>query len=199
MRKPQYKKEIPYQTFNGVDYFQYEGRYFTRHTKVMHRVVWEYYNGPIPKGYHIHHKDANLSNNDISNLELMEAFAHLSMEAKKRHAENPTWSKEFTAKGIEKAKEWHRSPEGRQWHKEHGVEAFAKRKPVTLNCNHCKNDFQTKMLGDVKFCSNNCKSANRKASGIDNVKRICVVCQVEFECNKYNHQVKCKRGCKKPV
>jgi hypothetical protein len=190
------KREVPIQIFNGRTYYQYEGRYFTSHTRKMHRDVWAFYNGEIPKGHHIHHIDGDVTNNDISNLKLMEASAHLSMELKKRHKQNPEWSKHFHTKGIEMAKEWHKSPEGKQWHIQNGVNAYAKRNPVSMVCQQCHKEYQTTKLANNKFCSNNCKSAFRKASGIDDVKRICVVCSTEFTCNKYHPQTKCKRGCK---
>jgi hypothetical protein len=190
------KKLVPIQIFNGRIYYQYDGRYFTSHTRKMHRDVWSFYNGEIPKGHHIHHIDGDVTNNDISNLQLMEASAHLSMEAKKRHKENPEWSKQFHAKGIEMAKEWHKSAEGREWHKQHGVDAFQKRQPISMICQFCNKPYETKKYADSKFCSNNCKSANRKASGVDDIKRNCVVCNTEFTCNKYAPQSKCKRGCK---
>jgi hypothetical protein len=191
------KREVPIQIFNGRTYYQYEGRYFTSHTRKMHRDVWAFYNGEIPKGHHIHHIDGDVTNNDISNLQLMEASAHLRMEGIKRHKENPAWSKQFHAKGIEMAKEWHKSPEGREWHKQHGIEAYAKRTPVLMVCQRCHKEYETTKMSNSKFCSNNCKCAFRKASGIDDVKRNCVVCQTEFTCNKYHPQTKCKRGCKK--
>ena len=191
------KREVPIQIFNGRTYYQYEGRYFTSHIRKMHRDVWSFYNGEIPKGHHIHHIDGDVTNNDISNLELMEASAHLRMEGIKRHKENPEWSKQFHAKGIEMAKEWHKSTEGREWHKQHGVEAYAKRTPVLMVCQKCHKEYETTKMANSKFCSNNCKSASRKASGVDDVKRICVVCSTEFTANKYNTQTKCKRGCKK--
>jgi hypothetical protein len=190
------KREVAIQIFNGRTYYQYEGRYFTSHTKKMHRDVWSFYNGEIPKGHHIHHIDGDVTNNDISNLQLMEASAHLRMEGIKRHKENPEWSKQFHAKGIEMAKEWHKSPEGREWHKQHGVEAYAKRTPVSMVCQKCHKEYETTKMANSKFCSNNCKCAFRKASGVDNVKRNCVVCKTEFTCNKYHPQAKCKRGCK---
>ena len=191
------KREVPIQIFNGRTYYQYEGRYFTSHIRKMHRDVWSFYNGEIPKGHHIHHIDGDVTNNDISNLELMEASAHLRMEGIKRHKENPEWSKQFHAKGIEMAKAWHKSTEGREWHKQHGVEAYAKRTPVLMVCQKCHKEYETTKMANSKFCSNNCKSASRKASGVDDVKRICVVCSTEFTANKYNTQTKCKRGCKK--
>ena len=38
--------------------------------KFIHRLVWEEFNGVIPKGLQINHKDGNKSNNHIDNLEL---------------------------------------------------------------------------------------------------------------------------------
>lgn len=190
------KKTFPSQTFNGKTYYQYEGRYFTRHDKKMHRDVWEFYNGEIPKGHHIHHIDGDVTNNDISNLQLMEAKEHLKMEGKKRAITNPQWFVDFQAKGILKAKEWHKSEEGREWHSKNGIISFVKRQPKIMNCSLCGKQYETTKYANAKFCSNNCKSAHRRLTGIDNVKRNCVVCGVEFECNKYTHQRKCKRGCK---
>ena len=36
-----------------------------------HRVVYEAFNGPIPKGMEIHHIDGNPKNNHISNLQML--------------------------------------------------------------------------------------------------------------------------------
>jgi hypothetical protein len=43
---------------------------------LLHRYVWEKYNGEIPEGYVIHHKDRNKRNYDISNLELKKVSDH---------------------------------------------------------------------------------------------------------------------------
>lgn len=37
----------------------------------VHRVIWEYHNGPIPDGLEIDHKDTNRDNNKIDNLRLV--------------------------------------------------------------------------------------------------------------------------------
>lgn len=47
------------------------------------RVVWRQYYGPIPKGYHIHHKDFNPGNDAIDNLECLSPGEHRS-----RHPQN---------------------------------------------------------------------------------------------------------------
>ena len=40
----------------------------TKPIKRLHIYIWEYYNGLVPEGCHIHHKDFNKFNNDISNF-----------------------------------------------------------------------------------------------------------------------------------
>ena len=41
-----------------------------------HRVVWKRAHGPIPKGYDVHHKDEDKTNNDLTNLELLPKTEH---------------------------------------------------------------------------------------------------------------------------
>lgn len=62
--------------------------------KFLHRLVWEKYNGEIPKGYQIHHIDENKLNNDISNLSLISPQEHT-----KHHMtgeKNPNYGKELS-------------------------------------------------------------------------------------------------------
>jgi len=41
----------------------------TKKRFLVHRLVWEAFNGPIPKGLTINHLDGNRENNHLSNLE----------------------------------------------------------------------------------------------------------------------------------
>lgn len=45
-------------------------------TKTIHRIVWEYHNGPIPEGFAIHHIDGNKKNASIQNLSLIDLREH---------------------------------------------------------------------------------------------------------------------------
>lgn len=58
---------------------RYRGRYCYEH-----HLVWEKETGlPVPDGCIVHHKDGNKFNNDIRNLQLMDAKSHVAMHAKK--------------------------------------------------------------------------------------------------------------------
>lgn len=39
--------------------------------RTVHRLVWEAFNGPIPEGLQINHRDENKSNNSLRNLEVV--------------------------------------------------------------------------------------------------------------------------------
>ncbi len=150
---------IPVQVFNGKEYRLYPNeRYFSRGRKRMHTEVWKFHNGEIPKGYHIHHVDGNAHNNDIANLNLINETLHLRYEGKKRFKENPDFAKEFHAKGIEKAKEWHKSEEGLQWHREHGKKTWINKQLFDAECTVCGKQYKTPFPTRSKYCHQNCKA-----------------------------------------
>ncbi|MCE8612732.1 HNH endonuclease [Bacteroides fragilis] len=186
------------QVFNGKEYKLYAGeRYFSRGTKRLHREVWKFYNGQIPKGYHVHHKDENTWNNDISNLELVEMHAHLRHHAEEQSRDNEllAWRRENIAKASKFAVGWHKSEEGRKWHSKKAKEQFANAKPETFICEWCGKEFSAISNGNNKFCSNKCKTAYRYHSGTDNEKRKCKWCGNEFVANKYSKTEFCCRRC----
>lgn len=154
--------------------------------KRMHVYVWEYYNGSVPIGYHIHHIDEDKSNNDISNLELRLKSEHLSFHAKeKAKNEYDKLIQNLKEKARPKASEWHRSKDGREWHKKHYEDTKDKlhifQKYI---CEQCGKEFTSTRVGS-RFCSNNCKSAWRRQSGRDDVTKVCLDCGGEYIANKY--------------
>jgi hypothetical protein len=101
--------------------------------KRMHVVVWEFYNGKIPNGFHIHHRDGNKSNNEIFNLELISAREHISAHMSKERRDK---AREWAEKIRPLTKKWHASKDGHEWHKKHGIEGWKTRKPVEKICDH---------------------------------------------------------------
>lgn len=56
-----------------------------KHTRRIHRLVYEAFVGKIPVGYHVHHKDGNMQNNNVDNLIAMTGKEHHAIHA----IENP--------------------------------------------------------------------------------------------------------------
>ena len=73
-------------TFKGRRYFKAEGRPYFYHTfaiedgktrkTLLHRDIYKYIIGNIPKGHEIHHKDFDPCNNDSSNLVALSSEEH---------------------------------------------------------------------------------------------------------------------------
>ena len=63
-------------------YYHITSRKEGNNKKALHRVIFEDFYGPIPEGYHVHHKDGNSQNNCILNLKLMKSSEHLSLHSK---------------------------------------------------------------------------------------------------------------------
>ena len=188
----QYIEKTKYAYFNGYKFTKDEKTGYYLSSTIngkryrLHRYVWEYYNGEIPKGYHVHHKDHNKNNNELNNLELLTESEH-----KKRHAEEmPEELKQKYRDNLKykvrpKASEWHKSKEGREWHKKQYDISLGMLKPKKFICEYCGKEYETLDKGINKFCSSKCKSANRRKSGIDDIERICIKCNKIFRTNKY--------------
>lgn len=196
MRKPKH----PIQEFNGVRFYRKPHGYYKSDNSAgnlyMHRHVWEFYNGPIPAGYHVHHKDHDRSNNTIDNLELLHKSEHATMHGKHRAAENPEQTAAHMDAIRPKAAEWHKSDEGRKWHVEHGKRTWENQRPEQHKCTHCGCEYDGYTARRKRgFCSAKCQSAARRASGVDNEQRSCAHCGGSFDVNKYAKTRYCCISC----
>lgn len=120
-----------------------------------HQWIWFNHHGKQPKGYHLHHKNGDKSDNRIDNLELISASRHSSIhmqcpERKKFAAENCNRIRPLT-------KKWHASVEGRKWHIAHGILCWKDKKLIEICCLMCNKSVQTKTYHQ-KFCHQNCKA-----------------------------------------
>lgn len=132
-------------------------------TKRLHRYLWEKQNGEIPDGYHIHHKDDNYLNNDLSNLELVSPKQHND-----RHYEKllPMWRKNID-KAREKAIEWHKSEGAKEFHKRIARLSWVNKKLYTKDCDVCGKEYKTPFPERSKYCHDNCKAtALRRKRGV---------------------------------
>lgn len=139
--------------FNGIKYYKQASGYYQRAETAkrnrenierrLHRAIWKFYNGEIPKGYHIHHKDENKENNDIDNLELLSPSEHQKKHIKKSKIWWQTLEGKIANKrGVENAKQWHSSEIGKEWHSKHQKEYINKIRTVEI-CKECGRTFGT--------------------------------------------------------
>jgi len=163
--------------FNGVKYRRYPNstnpahrRYFARAGHRLHRDVWIFFKGPIPKGYQIHHIDGNTGNNDISNLECMPFKEHRAKHADEYSARGKSEKRLSHLASIrEKTKEWHRSDEGRAWHRQNAytsMRAEGAPKPYSKShytgiCEWCGSFFEAKSPKKT-MCSIQCVDRKSK-------------------------------------
>jgi predicted Zn-ribbon and HTH transcriptional regulator len=196
--------------FNGITYRRYpeskrrsDALYFTpngthraKGVGRLHEEIWKAANGPIPDGYHVHHVDHDALNNSLDNLACIPKREHIDHHAEERKTagryQTPEWLAHLDSARA-KASEWHGSPEGIEWHRENGRQAWVGREPVLAVCDQCGKTFDSLMPG--RFCSNKCKSAWRRDSGVDDVERQCVRCGQVFTVNKYSKKSHCSRSC----
>lgn len=177
------------QEFRGKRYYRC-GSYFRANGKLLHRDVWAFNNDwrGVPDGFDVHHKDRDTSNNSNANLEAMETSLHAAMHHK-GHRRVPVAA-------IAAAPAWHASEDGREWHKQHHQEhGAAMYRDGDFRCDWCGIEFRTRITMHNRFCSPNCKTKSRKASGVDNEERACVVCGERFVANRYSTKKTCSLRC----
>lgn len=178
-----------YRENTGIGYYlgnvPIEGRK-RKYPMRAHVYVWRKHYGDIPKGYEVHHIDEDPSNNDISNLMLLSRSTHGQLHG---HENAETYRNTMLTKVIPAAAEWHRSEDAREWHKEHyeDVTRAIWNKPVTCVCENCGKEYTTVHAKSAtsRFCSNKCKAAARRKSGVDNIEKICTKCGKTYIANKY--------------
>lgn len=168
--------------------------------KRLHVYVWEHYNGEVPKGYHIHHKDHDKNNNEIENLVLLSAHEHQTLHGNSWSEERREWArKNLLENAVPKSIAWHSSEDGKAWHSKHAKNVFENLPEKTYICDYCGKEYSTKKTrpkGSNGFCSNNCKSAYRRKAGLDNIVKICEKCGGTYEANKY-WKTKCCPSCRR--
>lgn len=121
----------------------------------LHRYKWERLVGPIPDGYEIHHKDGNTHNNALENLECVKGSEHRSAHAIINWSD-PGFRKKMqphVESLTELAKPWHKSDEGREWHRLH---ASKEKRSRTLTCMHCGREYEGRVKRSENFCGQTC-------------------------------------------
>jgi hypothetical protein len=155
--------------FNEIEFRKPKNeRYYKSHSKqgktyreYLHREIWKFYNGEIPKDCHIHHVDGNRENNSIENLKCTKKTKHLSEHSKQNWKNKEYRNKQITHldKIRPKTTEWHRSEEGRTWHSIHGQLVWDNMEKVEKICQNCGKTYFTYKSKEKqsKFCNSLCK------------------------------------------
>ena len=173
---------------------KHTGYYLNAKThKRLHVYVWEHFNGAVPSGCEIHHKDFDKRNNELENLQMLTSEEHRRLHGQSLTDEQREWRREnLVENAIQKAAEWHKSEAGAVWHKEHYEnmkdKLHVKRQFVCQNCGKSFESTQAKS----KFCCGACAAAARRKSGVDDVVKICERCGAEYVKNKYQKSHYCK-------
>lgn len=189
---------MKYQYFNGQKFGKYPGNTYWQHTSTterMHRYVWEFYNGQIPKGYDVHHKDHNVDNNDISNLELLSRAEHAKRHAEERSPEELESKRRNMDHARIYASQWHGSAQGHEWHKAQYEAMKDKLYQIkSFTCLVCGKEFQSKKY-EAKFCCPAHRAKYRRLLGLDCITKICPICGKEFKTNRFKPSLTCGRKC----
>lgn len=191
--------------WNGYRYRRYpeskhlsDARYFRRTynggSSFLHRDMWEHHHGPIPEGMEIHHVNGDTTDNRLENLQCLSSREH--------SAKHPVWGgrrdeqREHLERIRPKAAAWHSTAEGAELHKRLARKLREGWEPRQKKCEHCAGDFATRTVGHHdRFCSNACKSAWRRASGVDDEGRDCACCGAQFTANRFSKTRFCSRAC----
>lgn len=188
--------------YDGIRFYKTaQGYWCSGKSKRLHVYVWEQFHGKVPDGYDIHHEDGNKDNNDIHNLICVNREDHHKYHAMMMTDEQKQGRIDRLEKFARpKATEWHKSEEGRSWHKKHYDETMADKwdEKSELVCEVCGKKYVVPALVAYhsRFCSNNCRSAYRRRSGVDNIDIPCQICGKKFSTNKYARAKYCSNECR---
>lgn len=207
MTTPQYPDKVIYKgivfrrypnakQFSHRMYYRPHIGYCKKGVQHLHQEIWKDANGPIPKGYEIHHKDNNPLNNDITNLECKEKSKHLKEHGVSRRGVFTERHRNQLLDASKKAISWHKSEEGIKWHKLNAKQCWVGRKPSLVPCAKCGKEHESYYPKRTpQFCSTACSQAMRKELGKVSEERICIVCSKPFTTNKYRNRRTCNRAC----
>lgn len=171
--------------FDGLKWTLACGYYKRNIVVLLHRHVWEKHFGPIPKGYHIHHKDGNKLNNDISNLECLSASDH----------HKKTWDENYEKMCITTSRNfgnYKRSKAQRKKTSENSKKYWKYKQPTKLRCTICDEIYSTKQPELSKRCRK-CQKKDHYENARED--RFCRICNAKFNCYKYSKIQTCCRSC----
>ena len=139
--------------FAGYKFYKNKGKSFCC-TISLHRFIWTYFNGEIPEGYDIHHRDLNHDNNDIANLQLLTKTKHKQIHAVIKKERKPEKKSTFTCAVC--GREYEAVSRGNNTYCSENCKEIARRERETETkiCEICGKEFKTS--DKARFCSQKC-------------------------------------------
>lgn len=159
----------------------------------LHRQVYLDHHGPIPDGWHVHHQDHDPFNNAPDNLVVATNSEHLAHHMAGYVADDGQLAHLDRVRPL--ASEWHRSDDGRAWHREHGVRTWEGRPLVEHRCQLCGETFETR--GKINaYCSARCRNWAFEHDPKYMVDATCAECDGPFQWHKHKRVKRfCGRDC----
>ena len=153
----------------------------------LHRFIWIYFNGEIPEGYDVHHRDFNHDNNDIENLELVTKDEHKKIHLARKVDCRPAKKTKFIC--VVCGSEFEAVNRGNNSYC--SEECKKKSKLETRTCEICGNAFSAPIGSSQKFCSESCYHQYRRRSET----KKCPVCGKEFKIHPSRKKIYCSTKC----
>ena len=137
--------------------------------KGLHVAVWEKQNGQkVPDGHEVHHRNGDTFDFSDNNLECLPMSVHRRLPKRV----DVELRRTNLLKGLSAAAAWHKSSEGREWHRQVSAKHLKKARaavrigddrPVVANikCYWCGAEFEQRYL-KRKFCGISCVSKESK-------------------------------------
>lgn len=149
----------------------------------LHRDIWQFYNGDIPKGYHVHHENEDWNDNSPGNLICLTRSEHGLRHREKWRTEKHRALLDRLRK-LAVASPWHQTKEAAECRRKRGLSTWAKAKTRDYVCEECKKPFQSRALRKPRFCSRDCAYKNRQKRPDAREKRlidlVCPQCGIAF-------------------
>ena len=160
-------------SFLGKQYRLY-GRYYRAQkgepSQYLHRAIWESNYGPIPKGFHVHHKDGNPLNNAIENLEAIDGREHNREHGLTAPHLRSHERRELLNRIRPQSHAWLKDPNSRK-HLSEKIKEVWRNKPVReCTCGLCGEKFMSTATRAM-YCSRKCQRAETYLKGLDELSR----------------------------
>jgi len=174
--------------FAGFKFYKNIGKNFCC-TISIHRFIWTYFNGEIPDGFDVHHRDLNHDNNDIANLKLVTKDEHKKIHAAIKAKRKPDKKSTFTCAVC--GHEYEAANRGNNTYCSPECKKFAERTRAAeiKNCEVCGKEFSTSDA--ARFCSKKCVGEFFKRQEV----KTCPICGKTFSDVVSKHRKHCSPEC----